>query len=78
MKTHGIIIARFLIQNNKGKDRFLKEFFLLADTRMKMILRMLFFPNNADIEFAIKLTRNFVRDLYHFKSIAYYLEGRAN
>ena len=42
LKTYGIAIIGFLIQNKSGKARFFEETFLLADTSIKVVLKILF------------------------------------
>lgn len=51
-----MIIPRFYIQKKfKKKNRFFEETFLLADTSMKIVLRMIFFSlSNANIDIKIK------------------------
>ena len=47
-----IVITGFLIQDKLGKARFFQKIFLVADTRMDIVLRMPFFTlSNADIWF---------------------------
>ena len=49
----GMVIASFQVQDKSGKVRFFQETFLVADTRMDIVLRMPFRTlNNADIRFA--------------------------
>lgn len=49
LKTYNIVSAKFLLQNNLVKVRFLGETFLLADTKMELVLRMPFlFVSNAN------------------------------
>ena len=53
--TYGIVIAGFSMQNRLGKVQFFKETFLLADTSMKVVLRVSFFTfSDAIIRFAEK------------------------
>ena len=52
LKTYGMTIAGFLIQDELGKIRFFVVTFLLADTSMDVILGMAFlFLSNADVQF---------------------------
>lgn len=52
LKTYGMAIAGFLIQDKLGKIRFFEETFLLADTSMEMVLGMLFLTfSNKNIQF---------------------------
>lgn len=54
-KTFDMVIARFLIQDKSNKIRFFEEIFLLADTILNIVLRMLFLAfSNADIELNIE------------------------
>ncbi len=53
LETHGIVSARFSLQNSLGKVWFCEETFLLADTSMEVVLRMLFLSlSNANVKFA--------------------------
>ncbi len=58
LETYGMASARFSLQDSLGKDRFFEETFLLADTSMKVVLRMPFLAlSNADFQFDVeKLT----------------------
>ena len=48
--TYAMVIAAFQVKNKLGKARFFQETFLLADTSMKVVLRMPFLTlGNADI-----------------------------
>ena len=50
-----MIIADFQVIHNFSKIWFLEEIFLLADTSIKVILRMLFLTfNNVNIQFGEK------------------------
>lgn len=40
--TYGIVIARFFVQDKLEKIQFFEKTFLLADTSMEVILKMLF------------------------------------
>ena len=52
LKTYGMTIAGFLIQDELGKIRFFEETFLLADTSMDVVLGMPFLSlSNADVQF---------------------------
>ena len=52
LKTYGMTIAGFSIQDNLGRARFFDETFLLADTSMEVVLGMPFLAlSNADIQF---------------------------
>ena len=42
MDTFGMVTAGFLLQDMLGKVRFFQETFLMADTRMEVVLRILF------------------------------------
>ena len=53
LNTFGMVIAGFSLQDKLGKVRFFQETFLVADTRMEVVLGMSFLTlNNADIRFA--------------------------
>ena len=53
LNTFGMVIAGFSLQDKLGKVRFFQETFLVADTRMEVVLGMLFLTfSNADIRFA--------------------------
>ena len=48
---YDMVIAGFSIQDKTGKIRFFEETFLLADTRMEIVLGMLFQSfSNVDIQ----------------------------
>ena len=50
LKTYGMTIAEFLIQDGLGKIRFFEETFFLADTSMDVVLGMSFLSlSNADV-----------------------------
>lgn len=52
LKTYGMVIAGFSIQDKLGRIRFFEETFLLADTSMEVVLGMPFLAlSNADIQF---------------------------
>ena len=53
LDTFGMATAGFLLQDKLGKVRFFQETFLVADTRMEVVLGMPFLIlSNADIRFA--------------------------
>ncbi len=53
--TYEIVIVRFSDQDKLGKVRFFEDTFLLADTNMEVVLKMLFLIfSNVDIWFAEK------------------------
>lgn len=53
LETHGMILAGFLFQDSIGRIWFFKETFLLADTSIKVVLKMLLlFFSNINIKFA--------------------------
>ena len=50
-----MVIAAFQVKDKFGRARFFQETFLLADTRMEVVLKMPFLTlNNANIQFAEK------------------------
>ena len=50
LKTYGIAIVGFSIQDMSDRARFFEESLLLADTSMEIVLRMSFLAfNNANI-----------------------------
>ena len=52
LNTFGMVIADFSLQDKLRKIRFFQETFLIADTRMEIVLGMLFLTlSNADIPF---------------------------
>ena len=55
LRTYGMAIAGFSIQDKSGKARFFEETILLADMSMELVLGMPFLAlNNADIQFDTK------------------------
>lgn len=55
-----MISAWFLLQNNQKKVQFFKKTFLLANTTMKVVLKIsFFFFSYLDIDFAAVLKRRF-------------------
>ncbi len=53
LKTYNIVLTRFSIQDSQRNVWFFEETFLLANTSMEVVLKILFFSlSNADIEFA--------------------------
>ncbi len=55
LETYGMVSACFSLQDSLGRVRFFEETFLLADTSMEVVLRMLFLAlNNADFQFSAK------------------------
>lgn len=55
LRTYDMALASFLLWDRLGKIRFFKKIFLLADTSMKMILKMFFFSlSNANLHFDIE------------------------
>lgn len=51
LKTYGMASAKFLLQNSLRKIWFFKETFILADTNIKVVLRMPFlFLGNIDVK----------------------------
>ena len=42
LETFGMVIADFQIEDKFGKPRFFQKIFLVADTKFKVILGMLF------------------------------------
>ena len=53
LKTFGMVLASFQIEDTLGRARFFQETFLLADLSIKVVLRMSFLIlSNADIKFA--------------------------
>ena len=52
LRTYGMAIAGFSIQDKSGRARFFEETFLLADTSIEVVLGMPFLAlSNADIQF---------------------------
>lgn len=55
LPTYEMPIAGFSVYNKLGKVWFFEDTFLLANTSMKVILRMLFPPfSNEDIQFVVE------------------------
>ncbi len=55
LETHGMISARFSLQDSIGRVRFFEETFLLADTNMEVTLGMAFLAFiNADFQFDVE------------------------
>ena len=55
LKTYGMAITGFWIQDKSGRARFVKETFLLADTSIEIVSRMSFLAlSNVDIQFDIE------------------------
>ena len=55
LRTFGMVIAGFQVEDKLVRARFFQESFLLAETSMEMVLRMPFLTlSNADIQFAAK------------------------
>ena len=53
LDTFGMVTAGFLLQDKLGKVRFFQETFLVAETRMEVVLGMLFLTlSSANIRFA--------------------------
>ena len=52
LKTFGMVIANFQVEDQDGKHRFFQKTFLVVDTTFEMILEMLFLNiSNADVVF---------------------------
>ena len=52
LETFGMVIADFQIEDKGGRPRFFQKTFLVADTKFKVVLEMLFLKiSNADIAF---------------------------
>ena len=52
LKTFGMMIADFQVEDKGGRPRFFQETFLLADTKFEVVLEMPFLEiSNADIAF---------------------------
>ena len=52
LKTFGMVIADFQVDDKASKPRFFQETFLVADTTFEVILRMLSLKiSNADMSF---------------------------
>lgn len=55
LKTFGIVITDLKIENKASKSRFFQKTFLAAETKLEVILEMLFLKiNNADVSFSKK------------------------
>lgn len=55
LETYYIVSAGFLLQNNFGRVWFFEEVFLLANTSIKVVLRMFFlFLSNANFQFSAR------------------------
>ena len=55
LETFGIVIVDFQVKNKAKKPRFFQETSLIANTKFKIILKMLFLNiNNANISFIKK------------------------
>ena len=56
LKTFGMVIANFQIEDKGGRPRFFQETFLVADTKFEVVLRMLFLKiSNPDIAFSERM-----------------------
>ena len=56
LEIFGMIIADFQIENKANSSRFFQKIFLVADTKFKVILKMLFLKlSNANISFGKKI-----------------------
>ena len=52
LKTFGIVIADFQVEDKGGRARFFQETFLVTNTKFKVILRMPFLKlSNIDVSF---------------------------
>lgn len=52
LETYNIVLPKFSLQNSLRKIRFFKKTFLLANTNMEMVLRILFLaPSNINCQF---------------------------
>ena len=50
LKTFGMVIANFQVEDKGGRPKFFQETFLVADTKFEMILGMLFLKlSNAEV-----------------------------
>ena len=50
LETFGMVLVSFQVKDKLGRARFFQESFLLADTSVEVVLRMLFLTlSNADI-----------------------------
>lgn len=55
LKMFGMVLASFKVENMLSRSRIFLESFLLANTSIEMVLRMLFLTfSNANIQFAKK------------------------
>lgn len=53
VKTYGMALASFLLQDSLERVRFFEETFLLSDTSIRVVLEMPFLSlNNIDVKFA--------------------------
>ena len=53
--TYGMILADFSVQDKLGKVQFFEKTFLLANTSIKMVLKMLFLTfSDVDMQFGEK------------------------
>lgn len=58
LKTYGMASAKFSIKDSLGRVWFFKKTFLLANSSIKMVLKMAFYLfSNVDIKFANKLEK---------------------
>ena len=52
LKTFGMMIAEFQVEDKGGRPRFFQETFLVADTKFEVVLGMLFLKiSNANVAF---------------------------
>ena len=52
LETFGMVITDLQVENKIGRPRFFQETFLVADTKLEVILEMFFLKlSNADISF---------------------------
>ena len=55
LETFGMMIAGFQIEDKVGRPRFFQETFLVANSKLEIILRIFFLKlSNADISFGEK------------------------
>ena len=55
LKTFGMVIADFQIENKGGKPRFFQKTFLVTNTKFKVVLRIFFLKiSNANVSFGEK------------------------
>ena len=53
LSTHSMVLATFQLEDNQGRSRFFQETFLMADTAMEVVLKMLFLTlSKVEINFA--------------------------